>query len=834
MDVLGEPDVPALRLERKAWNQRDFLEKLTEEHFVIISEINEPQYGFAWMVDAVYSDDNVAISLEELRLKLAPLGWVPNLEDDEPYILEISPIRVRNAVIRNGTQVFLWLLSFIFLTIIGAGWIGRVNSSIDSSSFEALRIGGIEYALPVMGTIALASFLRRLVANSYGVKVDHLLPISIPFPISGLSPIWPFGLIGILQLRRIDEIQFPNRISLAYVSLVLPFTLIFSGIGFALAGLHFTPTNPLPIEEIPFVLDLNWFTELIGSLLIGESIIFRTQWASPMLLAGHGMTIVGFILLLPIPNFPGDHLYTAIRGAAKWATETSEQAQLLLFTVVIALLVNLQGQYWLWIAIGSLAIWRRFQSDSIPVPLVINDTDIANSSMPSWITPVAVVMLIIALPTYDVNYSIEDWDEDLDIEEWVVNHDILFGNNSTIEYPLIPKGVLDSSGSIHLSPSGVIEGWIIEIMCPGEDNFSGLDCNYSDISQRSPGKLLIKLEPPSDSITGIIQLNFELHSTSSGITFYHQTTVNVLGSVRILGEGWYSNEENHCVEMVVGLESLPANITLDDPMWTIVGGETHVVDDPMNITTESPEIVCVEPMEGAIQLAQTSLDGRISGPVINYQSDDGSSFMLTASLLDVNRTAISIEDGFEFSNSNPFDAEALGWHVNQSSPCPEFVTVELSENSNQTFDENFNGSQIIHISDDTINGRITIPDFGILTVCDGPLRFIYQMISGPSILINGEMLVLDSKINDQSVNLSNVGTEPVSLIPVIHSSISLDSVWNITFPSEIDANSSFSFDSSGANITGGFTAIWFESSSLGLEIHLAAMCYPGIECTVGG
>jgi len=108
------------------------------------------------------------------------------------------------------------------------------------------------------------------------------------------------------------------------------------------------------------------------------------------------------------------------------------------------------------------------------------------------------------------------------------------------------------------------------------------------------------------------------------------------------------------------------------------------------------------------------------------------------------------------------------------------------------------------------------------------------MISGPSILINGEMLVLDSKINDQSVNLSNVGTEPVSLIPVIHSSISLDSVWNITFPSEIDANSSFSFDSSGANISGGFTAIWFESSSLGLEIHLAAMCYPGIECTVGG
>ena len=831
MEVLSEPDVPALRLERKAWTQRDFLEQLIAEHFVIISEINEAQYGFAWMVDAV--GDDVEFSLDNLRSKLSPLGWVPNLEDDEPYILEISPIRVRNAVIQKGTQIFLWLLSFMFLAIIGAGWIGRVNSTIDSSSFEALRIGAIEYALPIMGTIALASFLRKLVASFYDVNVDHLLPISIPFPITGLSPIWPFGLIGILQLRRIDEIQFPNRISLAYVSLVLPFTLIISGIGFALFGLHSTPTNPPTIEEIPFVLDLNWFTELIGSLIIGDSILFRTQWASPMLLAGHAMTIVGFILLLPIPNFPGDHLYTAIRGATKWASETSEQAQLLLFTVVVALLVNLQGQYWLWIAIGSLAIWRRFQSDSIPVPTVINDTDIANESMPSWITPMAVVMLIIALPTYDVNYPIDDWDADLDLDEWTVNHGFLFGDNSTLEYTLVPKGVLDSSGSIHVSPSGVIDGWTIEIKCPGEDNFSGLDCNYSDISQRSPGKLLINLEPPSDSITGVVRLNFDLHSTSSGFTFNHQTTVNVTDSVRILSEGWYSNEENFCVEMIFASESLPANITVEDPMWAIVGGETHVVDDPMNITMESPEVVCVEPMEGAIQLAGTSLDGRISGPEIYYQSDDGSSLSLKAGLLDVNRSAIALEGGFEFNNSNPFGAEALGWNINQSSSCPDFVSVELSENGNHTFDENYNGSQIIHISDDTMTGRLVIPDFGILTVCNEDLRFNYEMVSGPSILLNGEMLVLDSKINIQSVNLSNVGSEPVSLIPVIHSSISLDSVWNITFPSEIDVNSSFVFDSSGPNISNGYAAIWFESSSIGLEIHLASMCYSGFECSIG-
>ena len=94
-------------------------------------------------------------------------------------------------------------------------------------------------------------------------------------------------------------------------------------------------------------------------------------------------------------------------------------------------------------------------------------------------------------------------------------------------------------------------------------------------------------------------------------------------------------------------------------------------------------------------------------------------------------------------------------------------------------------------------------------------------------------IVTENKINIQSVNLSNLGSEPVSLIPVIHSSISLDSVWNITFPSEIDVNSSFVFDSSGPNISNGYTAIWFESSSIGLEIHLASMCYSGFECSIG-
>ena len=58
------------------------------------------------------------------------------------------------------------------------------------------------------------------------------------------------------------------------------------------------------------------------------------------------------------PNFPGDHLYTALRGSQA-VVDTSEQARALLLTVIPVIFVYFTGQYWVWIAIGSLRRWWR-------------------------------------------------------------------------------------------------------------------------------------------------------------------------------------------------------------------------------------------------------------------------------------------------------------------------------------------------------------------------------------------------------------------------------------------------------------------------------------------
>jgi hypothetical protein len=282
--------------------------------------------------------------------------------------------------------------------------------------------------------------------------------------------------------------------------------------------------------------------------------------------------------------------------------------------------------------------------------------------------------------------------------------------------------------------------------------------------------------------------------------------------------------------MVVDVESLPANVTLNDPMWSLVQGDPYPITDPMNITLENPELICVEPLEGAIQLASKSSDGGLLGPIIHYQSDNGTILSLTAPLVDVNRTLVSLYGEIVFNDSSPFNADAIGWHQNKSSPCPESPISLLSGNWSWSPIESNNESQIIHFSDDIQNGSLQLPDFGIITVCTGSSPTIFELVSGPSLLLNEELMVLNSDLSNSSIILSNVGEEPVSLIPVLHSSIPLDSVWNITIPDQIPVNGSISIDTNRSEVFGGFTGIWFESSSIGLEIHLAALCHPGIEC----
>ena len=81
---------------------------------------------------------------------------------------------------------------------------------------------------------------------------------------------------GLLHLRRVDQILFPDRAVLAR-SIVVPATLIVSGIIFSILVFERHQVSP-EFSEMPFVLDLNWLVEITGTLL-GFDVTSRSQWA---------------------------------------------------------------------------------------------------------------------------------------------------------------------------------------------------------------------------------------------------------------------------------------------------------------------------------------------------------------------------------------------------------------------------------------------------------------------------------------------------------------------------------------------------------------------------
>jgi hypothetical protein len=110
-----------------------------------------------------------------------------------------------------------------------------------------------------------------------------------------------------------DLIPFRNRNSLAATTLIAPLTLILSGFAFTLIGYSMTSNTSPPFGSTPTMVEPALLPEFILSLLFSsEEITLRSAWLHPLGLAGIALTTMGWILLLPLPGFPGDRLLSAL------------------------------------------------------------------------------------------------------------------------------------------------------------------------------------------------------------------------------------------------------------------------------------------------------------------------------------------------------------------------------------------------------------------------------------------------------------------------------------------------------------------------------------------
>ena len=292
-----------LKVHRHSWSQREFLTVIVERYFIVYEEASGIHYG--WDVRP-RKGENLHRQAEELDQHLTRLGWRASLREGDPWSISLIPEPYDIPALPRRLQYAAWLLTFLFSWASGAAWVTHQNAEAQLLDAWVLERAFASFALPLTGALLLVSSIRKRVAARFSVDTDHLLPVAVPFIIQTSTPFWPFSLVGLLNQRSLEQLPWPNRLRLAQVSLVLPLTLLTLGLLYTLAGLLFTPTTAPALREAPIQIQLNALVQLLSLSFIPLDVLaLRSAWLHPLALAGQTLMLFGWLLLIPVPGFPG-------------------------------------------------------------------------------------------------------------------------------------------------------------------------------------------------------------------------------------------------------------------------------------------------------------------------------------------------------------------------------------------------------------------------------------------------------------------------------------------------------------------------------------------------
>ena len=144
---------------------------------------------------------------------------------------------------------------------------------------------------------------------------------------------------------------------------------------------------------------------ILESLGIVESLDVKLQWLDPIAIAGLGLCTVSWIMLLPIPGFPGDHLLHSILGPDNLLSD-DKQTIIFASTLIAMVLIFATDPWFPWLVIATIAVWRRFSPTPILDPFVVDESSgLDDISRNQFVTVIAMV-IILAFPGANGSYSV--------------------------------------------------------------------------------------------------------------------------------------------------------------------------------------------------------------------------------------------------------------------------------------------------------------------------------------------------------------------------------------------------------------------------------------------
>ncbi|MBN29176.1 MAG: hypothetical protein CMB34_00745 [Euryarchaeota archaeon] len=486
------PDIETgLPHHKKAWSQHDLLASTLSEYVDVLQK-NGGRWP-SWQIAP--SSDDVHADIVRLNVHLEKLGWMAKLTKDEQWVVTVFPAPERQFPRRNTVLLF-WGLSLLTLTLAGDHWMSNARPTegwFHSSAFIDALLG---YTLPVLSVLFVASMVQRSVAGRYGVRSGHLMPVpdfTIALYALGLFPsnwlFWPFGLLLIPTMPRMDARPWPDRASLGYTALSVPLVLGGTGAIMMIAGMSLTPEY-LASSTMPLISTPPLFLSLLAEGFLSNDAFIRLLWAHPWVHAGGMLLLFAWISILPIPTFPGGRLLIARMGLFD-ARSSSTQTLILVTMLFCAYVFGVFDQFSLWYLVFALLLpLVFFFGNDLRVPLILDETEGLTEADHSRMGLLVLLVFLLLLPAAQPVLHESTWDDPLnhrlpspepatlqDDGTWLSSTEVRINNPSALMKPYAVTAYLETPG----------QGWTVTWDCDGEDTYDidGQGCGADLLPQRT-------------------------------------------------------------------------------------------------------------------------------------------------------------------------------------------------------------------------------------------------------------------------------------------------------------------------------------------------------------
>ena len=797
--------VESIVIDAETWGQRELLEEICSRYFIIGNQSGLSE--ISWEINS-RNASNVSAALEELNAHLKPLSLIGLLDEGNPPILSIIRYPVDPVNVPFWQQSLIWLTMFIFTTLAGCYWISQFVNNSSIFSYELFLESLTFFSIPIFLTMFSAHLIRKYIASLFRVDVGNLVPIAFPL----ISPFWPFGIVGVFGQKRVDTITYPNRSSLGIIELSSIVVLILFGSMFSLIGLIMTSANPPDSISDPLLLQSNLIVDLLSAIFLGDEVQIKLQWLHPIALAGFGLSMIGWILILPIPGFPGDRILHSIVGS-KNLDKSVNATSIFLLTLTFMCLVFLLTTFWPWLILASLASWRRFSGEHIPVALIVDEVSELGNKSRNFLITMSIAIILLGFPGLIPVEEINDWDGGLDISDWEREFSSESWQDVNKSFELKASGIMSISGKIKVLIDGDVDRWVIDSECFNDE----MICTFEDINQNNEDVFKFSIKDNSPERKTPTQLRFIIESEGELLQHILSIAYSDMTSPSPIWEIENISNKNKICNIVDVAENQTGNLSVKmNPFWSL--------ENSGHLSEEGSHEICLVAERGgweSLAMGENGIFGYRMAPELLFEQDNGN---ISDWYFPINNSFTNIFLNSNYGINLNMMSDGILYSENKISPiCPfndNYPEIDLNSEDNLTL---IHGSPLI-LEGFSSDKNILVSGDGWLVNCADGFSKAVMLNSGLGIFID------NSALNDSSLPFSNFTinskeSENLSLTVDISTNLQSDNSLDISFPNHIPANGSVEVHISLINESSEvWRVFWISQNTDGLVLNFVSKC----------